>query len=437
VQRVSFHDGFVSEIVGRPVVVASNGGDNKPIGKVTDFLVSKPDDTFPRIDALVVRTNYGSRLAPISMVREVDDKGNVVVLEAPDAPAIPEDRALHLIADLLDKQIVDVDGRKVVRINDIEIARAADSLRVVAADIGITGLLRRLGAGRIAPRLLERIPRTLIAWDSLAPLHDPNPSQVRLNVTAERLSRLHPSDLAEIVTDLSSQDAARVFQSLDDETAADAFEHLDSEKQQAIIKDIGAERAADIIEEMDSDDAADLLGELPEEQRTELLARIEPETAGELRELVEYDDDTAGGLMTTDYVWIYPHRTVAATIDKIREIGPESEFIYYLYVVDQSKTLLGALSLRTLLLSLPTAFIHKLMDTDLVSVGPDTSAEDVASTIARYDLLAVPVLDDDGKMLGIVTVDDAIDAILPEKLANSLPRFTRHHAKRRDRVAVS
>jgi magnesium transporter len=434
---VSFHDGFLSEIVGRQAVVDEGAGARKPVGKVTDFLVSKPDDTFPRIDGLVVRTGYGPRFAPISTVSEVDDKGAVVLKVAPDAPAVPEDQALYLIQDLFDKQIVDVDGRKLVRINDIEVANVAGSLRVVAADIGIAGLLRRLGAKRLAPVLFERIPRTLIAWDNLAPLRDVNPSQVHLTVTGERLSRLHPSDLAEIVTELSSQDAARVFQSLDDETAADAFEHLDSDTQRAIIKDIGAERAADIIEEMDSDDAADLLGELPEEQRSELLSRIEPETAGELRELVEYDEDSAGGLMTTDYVWIYPHRTVAATIDKIREIGPESEFIYYLYVVDRAETLLGVLSLRTLLLALPTAFIHKLMDTDLVSVGPDTSAEDVASAIARYDLLAVPVLDDEGKMLGIVTVDDAIDAILPEKLANSLPRFTRHHSKRREHSAVA
>jgi len=432
---MSFHDGFLSEIVGRTAMVDGPQG-RTSVGKVTDFLVTKPDDTFPRIDGLVVRTSYGARFAPSATVRSVDENGTVVLSEAPDLPAIPEDQALYLIQDLFDKQIVDVDGRKVVRINDLEIADCAGSLRVVAADVGVAGLLRRLGANRLAPGLFERIPRSLIAWDNIAPLRDVNPTQVHLAVTQERLSRLHPSDLAEIVSDLSRQDAARVVTSLDDETAADTFEHLDSETQQALIRDIGAERAADIIEEMDSDDAADLLGELSEEQRTELLARIEPQTAGELRELVQYDEDSAGGLMTTDYVWIYPHRTVAATIDKIREIAPESEFIYYLYVVDNSEKLLGVISLRTLLLALPTAFIHKLMDNDIVSVGPDASAQDVASIIARYDLLACPVLDDEGQMLGIVTVDDAIDAILPEKLANSLPRFTRHHHKKLERTAA-
>ena len=148
----------------------------------------------------------------------------------------------------------------------------------------------------------------------------------------------------------------------------------------------------------------------------------------ELRELVKYPEDTAGGMMTTDYVWIYPHRTTEATIRKIREIAPVSEFIYYLYVLDKSDHVLGVLSLRTLLLALPTAFIERIMDTDLVTVAPDTPAVDVASTIAKYDLLAVPVVDDAGKLLGIVTVDDAIDAIMPDDIAKKLPHLrARHH----------
>jgi Mg/Co/Ni transporter MgtE len=178
---------------------------------------------------------------------------------------------------------------------------------------------------------------------------------------------------------------------------------------------------------MDSDDAADLLGELPEEQQERLLSEMDAETAEDLRELVAYDESTAGGLMTTDYLWIYPHRTVAATIEKIRELAPETEFIYYLYVTDQSEKLLGVLSLRTLLLSAPEATIHTVMASDVVSVHPDAKSEDVASTIARYDLLACPVTDDEGRMLGIVTVDDAIDAIIPERLKKQLPRLVKRH----------
>jgi magnesium transporter len=427
---MAFHDGYLSEFVGRELVVA--GG--VPFGSVVDFLVEKPDDTFPKIDGLIVKTKDGLRYAPIGDVLGVEGRGPFLLRTEPTSEPVPEREALYLVRDLFDKQIVDVDGRKVVRINDLEVADTGGTLRVVAADIGLSGLLRRLGVDRFAPRLVERVPRTLIAWDNVAPISDVNPTQVNLSVSGERLSRLHPSELADIITELSAKDASRVVRSLDDETAADAFEHLDSDVQRSIMDDIGVERAADIVEEMDSDDAADLLGELDEGRRTELLAKMEDrEYAGELKELVEYEPDTAGGLMTTDYVWIYPHRTTAATIAKLRDIAPESEFIYYLYVTDQERKLQGALSLRTLLLALPTAFIDKLMDHDLISVTPETSAADTASTIARYDLLAVPVLDEQGRMLGIVTVDDAIDAIIPEKLANSLPRFTRRHGAQRGR----
>jgi Mg2+ transporter MgtE len=269
----------------------------------------------------------------------------------------------------------------------------------------------------------------MIAWSSVSPIREANPSNVRLSVTQNRLARLHPSELAEIIGELSAREAAAVVGQLDDETAADAFEHLDVETQKTIIGDIGTERAADIIEEMDADDAADLLAELPEDRQSELLAEMNDYTAGELRELVKYPEDSAGGLMTTDFVWIYPHRTTEATIRKIREIAPTSEFIYYLYVLDKADHLLGTISLRTLLLELPTAFIDRIMNTDTVTVAPDTPAMEVAATIARYDLLAVPVLREDGVMIGIVTVDDAIDAIMPDDVAKKLPRFTARHHK--------
>lgn len=420
---MAFTEGFVSELVGRRATV--NG---LPIGKVADFLISNPDDTFPKIDGIVVKTTQGPRFAPIETVSDVDAGGTVSLTAAPKEAPPPDEDALYLIADLLDKQIVDVDGRKVVRINDLEIANTGGTLRVVAADVGVGGLLRRLGlkgfGKRYAPWIYRNVPRSMIAWDSVAPIRELNPSQVRLSVKESKLARMHPSELAEVISDLSAREAAAVIESLDDQTAADALEHLDAETQKSIIEDIGTERAADIIEEMDADDAADLLAELPKERQSELLAEMNEYTAGELRELVKYPDDTAGGLMTTDYVWIYPHRTAEATIRKIREIAPVSEFIYYLYVLDKDDRLLGVITLRDLLLAEPTAFIEQIMKRDVVSVSPLTSAEDVAATIARYDLLAVPVTDEQGRMLGIVTVDDAIDAIMPSDLARKLPRVT-------------
>lgn len=419
---MTFREGYVSDLIGRRATV-----NDLPIGKVTDFLVNRPDETFPEIEGLVVKTSQGPRFAPIETVATIRDDA-VALTATPKVPAPPNEDALYLVADLFDKQIVDVEGRKVVRINDLELAATGGRLRVVGADVGIGGLLRRLGfksiGRRLTPWIYERVPRSMIAWSAVAPIREVNPSQVTLAVTESKLARMHPSELAEIVSELSSREAAALIHSLDDETAADTLEHLDAEMQRSIIEDIGTERAADIIEEMDADDAADLLGELPEEQQSLLLAEMDVETAGELRELVKYDEDTAGGLMTTDYTWIYAHRTAEQTIRKIREIAPESEFIYYLYVVDRQDRLLGVLTLRDLLLAQPEGAIESIMRSEIVTVHPDAPSRDVAATIARYDLLAVPVVDDEDRMLGIVTVDDAIDAIMPPDLAKELPRIT-------------
>jgi magnesium transporter len=422
-----FQAGYLSEIIGRSVIV--DGERTTTVGRLVDFVVNEPGEHFPKVSSIVVKTRDGNRVSPIDDVIDLDRAGRLVVARAPTTATAAADEALFLVEDLFDKQIVDVHGRKVVRINDIEVAQTGGALRVVAADIGLSGLLRRMGVGKLSPRLLARVPRTIIAWDNVAPIDDMNPKMIRLEVEEHRLARLHPSELAAIISDLSASDASRIVGQLDDETAADALEHLDADTQRSILEDLGTERAADIIEEMDADDAADLLGDLPEDQQAELFAEMEPETAVELRELVRYEDDTAGGLMTTDYVWIFPHRTIGATIAKIREIGPESEFVYYLYVTDHDKTLLGVLSLRTLLLSSPDTPIRDVMDTEIVSVSPLTPAEEVAGMIAQYDLLACPVVDEQNRMLGIVTVDDAIDAIIPEKVKKRLPRFTHRHRK--------
>ncbi len=422
---MSFTKGYLSEIVQRRVVLRGSDGTITRFGTVCDFVVDEPNVTFPAVSGYVVRTGSGLRYATAETLADITDAGDLVLTMVPTLPP-PADEKLYLVEDLFDKQIVDTNGRKVVRINDLEVANVAGVLRVVAADIGLSGLLQRLGIRKLLGRIAERTAgRSLISWDAVAPIDDVNPTIVTLRVSESRLARLHPSELADIISDLSTADALRVIGQLDDETAADAIEHLEPEMQRAIIADIGTARAADIIEEMDSDDAADLLNELPEAQQDLLFAEMDTETAGELRELTAFDDDEAGGLMTTDYVWIYGFRSVAATIEKIREIAPESEFIYYLYVLDAEHRLQGVLSLRTLLLARPGATIESVMQREVIHVAPHTHTDEVAAAIARYDLLALPVTDDDGTMRGIVTIDDAIDTVIPEKLKRQLPRLTR------------
>ncbi len=295
--------------------------------------------------------------------------------------------------------------------------------------------MRRLGAGRIAAGLLDRIPRSLIAWDNVAPLARSQPRRRSSSRFREhRLARLHPSDLAEIIRDLSAHDAARVVDSLDDETAADALEHLDAETQRSIIDDLGTSAPPTSSRRWTPTTPPTSSANCRKTARANCSPRWTPKRPTNCAIWSQYDEDTAGGLMTTDYVWIYPHRTVSATIAKIRELAPEIRVHLLSLRRRPADKLLGVLSLRTLLLSLARRRSSTSSWTPTSSAShPDASADDVASMIARYDLLACPVVDDDGRMLGIVTVDDAIDAIIPETTAErQLPRFTRHRQAAED-----
>ena len=219
--------------------------------------------------------------------------------------------------------------------------------------------------------------------------------------------------------------------SLDEETAAEAFEQLDAETQLSILEDLSPDRAADIIENMSPDDAADLLSEVEPEQQEQILSLMEPEEAQDVRELLSHDEETAGGLMTTEYLWLPPGLSVADAFAHIRKAAEDAELVYYLYVLDPQEHILGVVTLRNLVTADPASPVADIMTDDVVTVHTGTAREEVASTIARYDFLAVPVVDEGGRMHGIVTVDDAMDVVLPEKLRKMLPRMGRSRSKSR------
>ncbi len=429
---------FVSELCGRPVALA-NGGETRKVGKLEDLSIAGSDEAFPPVAGLLVRTNDGSlRYAPFASVSAIDDRG--VTLNAEPLAEQPSNRTgseLLLRKDLLDKQILDVDGRKVVRINDLKLAPAGDTLRVIAADIGMSGLLRRLGLRGLGQRLLEKASRpgirpSLISWDTVQPLHRNDAGDpIRLRVPQDKMQRIHPADLAAIIEDLNAADQASLMGSLDEETAADAFEQLDVDTQLSILEDIKPDRAADIIENMEPDDAADLLSEVEPEKQLEILNLMEPEEAQDVRELLSHDEETAGGLMTTEYLWMPPGLTVADAFAHIRNGAKDAELVYYVYVLDAQESIVGVVTLRDLITADPATPVADIMIDDVVTAHTSDTREEVASTIARYDFLAVPVVDAEGHMQGIVTVDDAMDVVLPEKLRKMLPRMGRSRAKAR------
>lgn len=429
---------FVSELCGRSVSIVSDGKSRK-VGKLEDLSISGSDDAFPAVTGLYVRCSDGKlRYAPFSAVAAIGPRDVSLTAEPLDISLLERPSGeLLLNKELLDKQILDVDGRKVVRINDIKLAPAGDSLRVIAADIGLSGLLRRMGLRGLGQRWLERASRpgirqALISWDTVQPLHRDEPGDaIRLRVPHDKMQRIHPADLAAIIEDLNAADQASLMGSLDEETAAEAFEQLDVDTQLSILEDIKPARAADIIENMEPDDAADLLSEVEPERQQEILSLMEPEEAQDVRELLSHDEETAGGLMTTEYLWLPPGLTVADAFAHIRKAAEDAELVYYLYVLDPQEHILGVVTLRNLVTADPASPVSDIMTDDVVTVHTGTAREEVASTIARYDFLALPVVDDDGRMQGIVTVDDAMDVVLPEKLRKMLPRMGRSRSKTR------
>ncbi|HXI46019.1 MAG TPA: CBS domain-containing protein [Candidatus Acidoferrales bacterium] len=413
---------YLSQAIGRPVL----DRDGEPMGKVADLIVAL-GDRYPPVTGLVVETDRRRIFVPWTSVASFDVGGARLSTSSIDIAKFHQrPNEITLKQDLLDKQIVDIDGRKVVRVNDLRLDEIEGKLHVVAVDVGAAGLLRRLGLEG-AYRTLARntrlpLPERYIDWEDVDPV-ETSVASIKLRVPHAGLAELHPSDLATIIDQLAPKDRVGVFASLDDEAAADVFEEMEPETQVEVIEDLDPARAADILEEMSPDDAADLVQDLSDETREEILALMERDEAEELGELLAYPEDTAGGMMTTEFVAIPAHLTCGQAIDRLREMEPDAETIYYVYVVDAEERIVGVLSLRDLIVSAPDKAITEVMIPEPVTVDVLASEDEVAEVVAHYNLLAVPVTDGGHHLVGIVTVDDAMDAILPDAWRKRLPRL--------------
>ena len=413
---------YLSQAIGKPVRDA--GGE--PIGKVADLIVDV-GDRHPPVTGLVVRTNRRDIFLPWDSVKVFDATGARLRTQTIDIGRYQQrPDEIRLATDLMDKQIVDIDGRKVVRVNDLRLDSQGGLLHLVAVDVGAAGLVRRLGiegAWRIIARNLRLpLPERYIDWEDVDPVES-SIASIKLRVPHGGLAELHPADLASIIDQLAPRDRAGILASLDDEAAADAIEEMEPDTQVEVLEGLEPGRAADILEEMSPDDAADLVADLSDETRSEILGLMERDEAAEVEELLGYPEDSAGGIMTTEFVAVPANLTAAQTIDRLRELEPDAETIYYVYVTDADGRLVGVLSLRDLIVAPPDGPISAVMIPEPVAVGAYAGQDEVAQVVARYNLLAVPVVDKDGRLAGIVTVDDAMDSILPTAWKKRLPRL--------------
>lgn len=413
-----FNELYLSAVLGRSVITSKG----EELGILRD-LIMVPGEVFPEVSHIVFKSRKGLKAVPwhdVTLFTHV-----VISVTAPlpkSLPAYrPQEGEILVKRDILDKQIVDVDGAKVVRVNDIKLGNLNQKLCIFSVDIGFRGLLRRLGyeyfGDRVAQIIRKDIPHTEISWEYVQPL-ETHSSKLALNIARDQMKEIHPADLADIIENIPIQNIRTVLESMDVETAGETIYELEPDMRNVVISQLNDEQVSDILEEMEPDEAADVLSDLPEEKAHELLEMMDQEDAEDIQELLEHEEDSAGGLMTPDYLRIPPECTVGQALALLKECAEEVETIYYGYVVNAEERLEGVVSLKELLLNAPETHISEVMEENVKSVRIDAEPEDMLETLAKYDLIAVPVLDEDNTMAGIVTVDDVLAHYLPHILKN-------------------
>ncbi len=396
--------------------------DNEVIGKVLDLLVFSEQSTNEdpaRPNVVAVKT--GSRSHPVYYnfsYFEINRSKKAITVICNKKQHIDDDKVagfLPLKENILDKQIVDLNGRKLVRVNDVRLASIPSGTYVVAVDVGVEGLLRRLGvvvpAKSIASAIHLPIPSKFILWDDVDTLDTSN-LNIKLGKPLTKLQMLHPSDLADIIEELGRSNRTSVFNSLDEEQAADVLEEMDPKLQVDLIESLPLAKAADVLEKMPADEAADIIDLLQNDKAELLLNEMDSETSSEVRELLEYSNRLVGSIMSTDFMSFHENETVEQALASIRETKPEEPMLYNLFVVTHSGKLLATVSLRDLIVSEPAVVLRQIMRKNPVSVEDNDKLESLAEIVSKYNLLAVPVVNRFEVLEGMVVIDDIVDDLL-------------------------
>lgn len=398
----------LSEVIASPVVEPRGG---ERIARVKDVVARMQEGVYPHVVGVVSRAAGREFFIPIGRVAELAPGRVRLASGAVDVQRFERrDGELLLAKDVLDRQVIDVKGTRVVRVNDLYISHISGAYRVVALDTGGRAIVRRLVPGGLRARFEGR---SLIDWREVEYLASDTPA-VRLRTGHLQLRRLRPQQLARILTGLSRHEGAEILASLDEEQAADTLEELSTEQQAHILSALPVERAADLIEEMEPDEAADVLAKVPAARAEALLDEMEPPESAAVRHLLSYDPDSAGGAMTTNVFRIRADQPVSDALDIFGRSEDPPDFAYYFFVVGDGGRLEGVLSLRQVLAAPPGALVRDVMTREPETVRPDAEPQEVAEVTAEYNLLAIPVVDDDGRFLGAITVDDVLDRLLKE-----------------------
>lgn len=399
---------YLSRILGNKIYDSSNN----VIGKLKDLGIINELKN-PKVVAVEAKTKDGLKFLNWNTFNITKQKGQYV-LTCNKIVEIEVDNVMFLAKHILDKQIIDVNGRKVVRVNDISMAKSNAGIFVIAVDIGIEGLLRRIGLAKPIKSMGTNLPSSLMLWNDVEAIFSGN-ENIKLSKSYNKLSILHPADLADIIEDFDPKTGITIFNSLDTAKAADVLEELEEDAQLNVIENLSTDKAADILEEMPADEVADILDGLSDDKAEEILSNMEKEASDEVRGLMEYEDDVVGSLMSTDYVAYNSSFTIDKVLISLRESQPEEDKMYCIYVIDNKNKLLGTVSLRDLVISKPEAALSSVMKKDLICMKDTDDVNDLIKNITKYNLVALPVVNETAELVGNVIINDIVYELLKTK----------------------
>ena len=419
---------YFSELKGRPVY----DSEKKKVGTLSDFVFIDLEDYAEVTHIVCLFADKSKRKIRFSVVDELKGEKNGVKKNIVVNLNMPQDKFTCfflkendlLVEGIIDKQVVDVDGAKIVRVNDVILGKVKNKFCVVAVAVGKKSFLRQLGVESVIPL---KVKDHIIPIDSMeyleSDMHD-----IHLNVQKSKIADLHPEDIADVMEDMSHKERALIFGSLDKQVAAETLIGAEPEVQQSVFKSLKLNRIKDLLEDVQPDQAADILSFMDSSERDLILTKMRSNAAAEIREILDYHPESAGAIMDTSFISIPENYTVQQTIHFLRKMAPPSDKIYHLYVVDKKNHLIGVLSIRGLIIAPPKEKVSNLINKEVIHVKTDTPEEDIAKTIARYDLFVLPVVDEENVLRGVVTADDVLTEIMPEEWKRE--RFRPHKTEK-------
>lgn len=400
---------FFSKIVNKEIYDISG----QIIGKLKDSIIdfSMENPTVKYIQIRNGRKSFYVSAEALHITKDEKEKYNIQINSESLLIKLPNEDDIYLVRDFLDKQIVDINGRKVERVNDVRLGDINSKWQLVAVDIGTRGLLRRLGVEYpfilILDVLKYKLRNKLIIWDDVQTLST-GVNNLQLHMPANKIETLHAADIADIIEDLDSKSRDLLFHSLNNQKAAEVLEEIETDVQVNLIKSMSDQKASDILEIMPSDEAADILEEIEEDRAEKLLTHMDEESQDEIRELMEYEKETIGSIMSKDFITFLPEVTVNDVLMWFQTNTLSEEESYYLYITNDKDNLMGVVSLFSLITADKNAKLYNIMTTRPKSLRDTDEVEDAISLMHKYNFVSIPVIDEEDNLVGVVSLNDSI-----------------------------